>query len=83
MTESTKPVRVVPTRSNLLQQAALPVLFLLLGVIYASWAARIPAIRDSLALNAAQLGIVLLSSGIGAVASFPLAAWLPSVPESR
>lgn len=76
MTESTEPVRLAPIRFKLLQQAALPALFLLLGVIYASWAARIPAIRDALALNAAQLGIVLLSSGIGAVASFPLAAWL-------
>lgn len=69
-------MRVAPTRSGLLQQAALPMLFLLLGVVYASWAARIPAIRDALALNSAQLGIVLLSSGIGAVSSFPLAAWL-------
>ncbi len=55
---------------------ATPFLFILLGVVYASWAARIPAIRDALQLSPAQLGIVLLGGGFGAVASFPLAAWL-------
>lgn len=47
---------------------------MLLGVIYASWAARIPALRDALALSPAQLGLVLLGGGFGAAASFPLAA---------
>ncbi|WP_353152757.1 MFS transporter [Herminiimonas fonticola] len=55
---------------------AAPFLFILLGVIYASWAARIPAIRDALQLSPSQLGLVLLGGGFGAVASFPLAAWL-------
>ncbi len=59
-----------------LVRVAAPFLFILLGVIYASWAARIPAIRDNLTLDPAQLGFVLLGAGIGAVASFPLAAWL-------
>ena len=55
---------------------ATPFLFILLGVIYASWAARIPAIRDALQLSPSQLGIVLLGGGVGAVGSFPLAAWM-------
>src|SRR4051794_4649902 len=59
-----------------LRQAAIPVLFLLLGMVYATWASRIPALRDALNLNAAQLGLALLSGGAGAVGSFPLAAWL-------
>ncbi|MGQ5523673.1 MFS transporter [Chitinimonas sp. PSY-7] len=59
-----------------LRRAATPALFLLLGVVYASWAARLPAIRDALVLDAATLGTVLLGGGIGAVASFPVAAWL-------
>jgi MFS family permease len=58
------------------QRAAVPLLFLLLGAVFATWAARIPAIRDGLHLNAAQLGVVLLCGGIGAVLSFPLAAGL-------
>jgi MFS family permease len=51
-------------------------LFILLGVVYATWAARIPSIRDAQQLNAAQLGLVLLGGGIGAVVSFPIAAGL-------
>lgn len=62
--------------SRALHKAAAPLLFILLGVIYASWAARIPAIRDLLHLSPSQLGVVLLSAGVGAVVSFPLAAWL-------
>ena len=58
------------------QRLAIPILFVLLGVVYASWAARIPAVRDKLHLNSATLSIVLLCSGIGAVSAYPLAAWL-------
>lgn len=66
-----------------LRIAATPFLFILLGVIYASWAARIPAIRDALQLSPAQLGMVLLGGGFGAVASFPLAAGLVAKFGSR
>lgn len=62
------------TRFAVFQKIAAPILFILLGVIYASWAARIPSIRDALMLSPAQLGMVLLGGGFGAVASFPLAA---------
>lgn len=65
-----------PRRIDRSHQAAVPIFFLLLGIVYASWAARIPAIRDALQLNPAQLGMVLFSGGVGAVASFPVAAWL-------
>jgi MFS family permease len=58
------------------RQIAIPLFFLLLGAIYASWAARIPSIRDLLGLDAASLSLVLLCGGIGAVGSFPLAAWV-------
>ncbi|MBV8658905.1 MAG: MFS transporter [Burkholderiales bacterium] len=59
-----------------LLQAAIPFLFLMLGITYASWGARLPAIRDALSLDPATLGTVLLGGGIGSVCSFPLAAWL-------
>ncbi|WP_034298224.1 MFS transporter [Herbaspirillum sp. RV1423] len=58
------------------RQIAVPFFFFLLGLLYASWAARIPSIRDNLQLDAATLSMVLLCGGIGAVGSFPLAAWL-------
>jgi len=69
------PGPALPIKAGRRQHLALPAVFLLLGVVYASWAARIPAIRDALALDAAQLGVVLLAAGVGAVSSFPLAAW--------
>ena len=59
-----------------LQKAAAPFLFFVLGVMFATWAARIPAIRDALHLDASQLGLVLLCGGIGSVLSFPLASGL-------
>ncbi|MFL9878142.1 MFS transporter [Herbaspirillum rhizosphaerae] len=58
------------------RQVAIPFFFFLLGLLYASWAARIPSIRDNLQLDPATLSMVLLCGGIGAVGSFPLAAWL-------
>ncbi|MBC7489450.1 MAG: MFS transporter [Glaciimonas sp.] len=61
---------------NRMRQAALPLLFVLLGAIYATWASRIPAVRDTLQLDPAELSLILLCAGIGAVGSFPLAAWL-------
>jgi len=67
---------VAPTPPSRLARFAAPFLFILLGVIYASWAARIPGIRDGLLLNPGQLGMVLLGAGFGAVLSFPLAAWM-------
>ncbi|HYD78919.1 MAG TPA: MFS transporter [Paucimonas sp.] len=59
-----------------MRRAAAPLQFFLLGMVIATWAARIPALRDALQLSAAQLGVVLLSGGVGAVLSFPLAAGL-------
>lgn len=56
--------------------AAVPVLFILLGVIYATWASRLPTVRDALHLDAATLGTVLLGAGMGSVLSFPVAAFL-------
>ncbi|MGC7974542.1 hypothetical protein ACP3WV_23380, partial [Salmonella enterica] len=53
------------------RKSAIPLFFLLLGVVFATWAARIPAIRDHLQLDAATLALVLLCGGIGAVGSFP------------
>jgi MFS family permease len=51
-------------------------LFVLLGVVFATWASRIPAIREALQLSPAQLGLALLCAGAGSVGAFPLAAWL-------
>lgn len=59
-----------------MRKVALPLLFLLVGVIFASWVSRIPALRDHLQLDPASISLFLLGGGVGAVSSFPLAAWL-------
>ena len=42
------------------------------GLAFASWAARIPQIRDQLRLDPATLGLVLLSVSAGCVTALPL-----------
>lgn len=79
-TELTFGASTMPLRWR---RIAIPFFFFLLGLLYASWAARIPAIRDHLQLDAATLSLVLLCGGIGAVGSFPLAAWLNAHAGAR
>jgi predicted MFS family arabinose efflux permease len=43
------------------------------GFAFASWASRIPQVRDHLHLSAAHLGLVLLAIAAGSVCSLPLA----------
>jgi MFS family permease len=53
------------------------------GALFASWAARLPALREELALSEAELGIALLGLTLGAIAGLPLAGWLVSREGSR
>ncbi|WP_308406256.1 MFS transporter [Streptomyces sp. AC602_WCS936] len=57
-------------------QLAIAALFLSLGFQYATWAARIPALKSDLELTAAEVGVLLMAAGVGAAVSFPLVAWL-------
>lgn len=57
-------------------QTAVAALFCSLGFQYATWAARVPALKTRLDLTAAEVGLLLLACGLGAVASFPLVAML-------
>ena len=45
--------------------------FILNGFAFASWASRIPQIRDTLHLSSAELGLVLLAAAIGSVLGLP------------
>lgn len=49
------------------------VIFGLNGLIFASWAARIPAAAESLGIGAAGVGLLLLFSAVGSICSLPLA----------
>ena len=50
--------------------------FFFMGVVSMAWVARIPEIRDANGLNNGELGLILLSSTIGAVIGAQLAGRL-------
>ncbi|MFB6569639.1 MFS transporter [Streptomyces noursei] len=57
-------------------QLAIAALFCSLGFQYATWASRIPAIKAQLGLTAAEVGVLLMATGVGAAVSFPLVTLL-------
>ncbi|WP_344528667.1 MFS transporter [Streptomyces albiaxialis] len=64
-------------------QLAIAALFCVLGFQYATWAARLPAIKTELGLTDAELGLLLMATGVGAAVSFPLVAVLTRRLGSR
>lgn len=56
------------------RQTPLLGLFLLSGILASSWIARVPAVRDALGLTAAELGVLLPLSAVGAIAAVSVAA---------
>ncbi|MEI5100578.1 MFS transporter [Streptomyces sp. PmtG] len=57
-------------------QLAIAALFCALGFQYATWAARLPALKSRLGASEAELGLLLMACGVGAALSFPLVAAL-------
>ena len=53
-------------------RTAVAVAFVVNGLVFASFISRTPALRDTLGLSSAQLGLLLLCVSIGAVAGLPL-----------
>lgn len=49
--------------------------FFACGMLFASWAARIPAFKDRLSLNEAELGAILFMLPLGSILALPLAGW--------
>jgi predicted MFS family arabinose efflux permease len=58
-------------------------MFLLNGTVFASWVPHIPAVKARLALNDAQLGLLLLCIAAGSMASLAIAGWAVSRLGSR
>lgn len=46
--------------------------FFLSGFNFASWASRLPAVRDGLELSAGQIGLLLLVGSVGSLVALPL-----------
>ena len=61
-----------PSRSVDRATAAVYAVFILSGFAFASWASRIPQVRDALGLSPRALGLVLLAAAVGSVTSMPL-----------
>ena len=62
-----------PSRALRRATAAVYAVFILAGFAFASWASRIPQVRDALELTPRSLGLVLLAIAVGSVISMPLA----------
>ncbi len=66
-----------------LQRIALNTYFFLSGLCFATWASRIPTIKDNFGLNDAQLGTILLVMPISALIGTVASGWLVSKFDSR
>ena len=62
---------------------ATQVIFLVCGLAVSSWAPMVPFVKDKLHLNDADLGLLLLFLGTGAIVTMPLTGWLISKIGSR
>jgi MFS family permease len=54
-------------------RGAVAAVFFLNGLVFGSWAARIPAVRDHVGLSDGELGLALACSAIGSIIAMPIA----------
>jgi len=73
----------IPLYNTKTYRIAVSVFFFVAGITFASWASRIPDIKEALHLNDAALGGVLLAMPAGQLVSLPLSGWLISRFGSR
>lgn len=52
------------------------VVFGINGLVFASWAARIPAVTETLHITSGQMGTLLLCTAIGSLLALPTAGWV-------
>lgn len=57
-------------------RVAIGIAFFVYGLCFASWASRIPDIKNFLNLSEGQLGLVLLALPVGTLVSLPLSGWM-------
>src|SRR5215469_10936882 len=65
-----------PTRQLRAQRVALSAIFAVHGFMFASWAVRVPAVKQQTGASPAALGLALLGLSAGAVATMLLAGAL-------
>lgn len=64
------------TRPRHIHRVAVSASFLLQGLVFSTWASRIPSIQQKLHLTETELGGVLLAVPVGLLTSLPLSGWL-------
>ena len=67
----------------LIHRIAISAFFFCCGCTFATWAARIPAIKEKFNFNEAELGAVLFMLPLGAIIGLPFAGWVVSHFGSR
>jgi MFS family permease len=82
MTRTETSTRAVSRRVSAATNATY-VAFIGSGFAFASWASRIPQVRDRLQLSSADLGLVLLAIAVGSLIALPLAGLIVARLGSR
>src|ERR1700729_2458490 len=75
-TASRDEIRLMQQRSLQQVRVSVSLVFLIHGLIIATWASRIPAFQAHLHLSPAVLGRSLMMAAIGSVLAMPAAGWL-------
>jgi MFS family permease len=65
------------------QRIALSSYFFFSGLVFSTWASRIPTIKDFFHFNEAELGSILLTMPISSLIGLPISGWLVSKFDSR
>jgi predicted MFS family arabinose efflux permease len=82
-TEQTR-TNAVPDRTLSRAVTAVYVAFIGSGFAFASWASRIPQVRDKLGVTPAGLGLVILCVAVGSIISIPLSGMIVArIGEAR
>lgn len=76
-------LRYMTTHKPLTHRVAASCFFFVCGFIFATWASRIPAVKEQFNLNEAELGAVLFMLPLGSLVGLPLAGWAVTVLGSR
>jgi predicted MFS family arabinose efflux permease len=66
-----------------MRRTAISIYFFFLGMVFSSWASRIPDIKDRFRLDEAQLGSLLFMLPMGALAALPASGWMVQCWGSR
>lgn len=64
-------------------RAAVGTFFFLQGVVFGSWASRIPDLKNALGMSEAELGSVLFAIPLGQLVAMPFSGWLTAKIGSK